>query len=196
MILSILILISSYLIGAIPFGYLLTKKYKRLKITEIGSGNIGSTNVRRIAGRALSCITQILDMIKGIVCVFICQILLNNQVITYDFLIYFAAITCIIGHDFSVFIRFKGGKGVNTSMGASLLIAPWPVLISGFIFLIFKKASGYTSVGSIFIAFSLSISGYLLCSAYDFYYLLTVSILIIILHTKNIIRLVKGKELR
>jgi len=191
---EIFFLLLTYLWGSIPFGYLLTKYYTGKNITELGSGNLGSTNVKRVAGKKLSVITQLLDMLKGFLPIALLLILEPVTSITYYSLL--IALAAIIGHDFSVFLLFRGGKGVNTTLGASVLLSPYSVFISVGLYFIVKWRFKYVSLGSIVIATTLPTIELILHGFTPiFYYLLICSILIIFLHRKNIIRLIKGNEL-
>lgn len=105
------------------------------------------------------------------------------------------ALATIIGHDYTPFLKLQGGKGVNTTIGASLLIAPKPVIISIFIFYIIKIVFKYVSLGSIFIGISLPLSAIMYYGVSNqFYYLLCCGGLIIVRHKANIIRLINGEE--
>lgn len=191
---QIFFLLITYLWGSIPFGYLLTKYSTGKNITEFGSGNVGSTNVKRIAGKKISIITQLLDMLKGLLPVAI-FLIFNTDPALYNY-IFLLAIAAILGHDFSLFLKFKGGKGVNTTLGASLLLAPYSVFISVGIYYIVKWRFKYVSLGSIVLAIGLPLIEIILYGTTPtFYYLMISSILIILLHRKNIVRLVKGTEL-
>lgn len=191
-----LIAITCYIWGSVPYGYLLTKLATGKNILNVGSGNIGSTNVRRVAGRKVSVITQLLDMIKGLAPVGIYLYLLSCRYTTTDYnLVYLIALASILGHNFSIFLRFKGGKGVNTTLGATLLIAPYSVLIAVFSFFVIKALLKYVSAGSLTLAIMLPFSELILYGySYTFYYLLICSILIILMHTSNIKRLINGNE--
>lgn len=191
---EIFILLLTYLWGSIPFGYLLTKRYVGKNILEYGSGNVGSTNVKRIAGKKLSIITQLLDMLKGLLPVAL--FLVFDPSTSTSYFIYMLALAAIIGHDFSLFLKFKGGKGVNTTLGASLLLAPYSVFISVAIYFIVKWRFNYVSLGSIVLAIAMpTIELILYQLTPTFYFLLASSILIVLLHRQNIIRLIKGNEL-
>ncbi|MFA6677568.1 MAG: glycerol-3-phosphate 1-O-acyltransferase PlsY [Bacteroidales bacterium] len=191
---EIVFILLSYLLGSIPFGYLLTKYYAKKNILELGSRNIGSTNVKRVAGKKLSLTTQLLDMLKGLLPVSL--FLIFRPIVSSPYYIFILALAAIIGHDFSIFLKLKGGKGVNTTLGASILLAPFSVLIAVGLFFIIKWRFKYVSLGSITIALTLPIIEIILNGfTPTFYYLLICAFLIIILHHKNIIRLIKGTEL-
>ncbi|MCK9342664.1 MAG: glycerol-3-phosphate 1-O-acyltransferase PlsY [Massilibacteroides sp.] len=191
---EIIFLMLTYVLGSIPVGYLLTKFYTGKNILELGSGNIGSTNVKRVTNKKLSIITQLLDMLKGFLPVVL--FLVFNPLVSTPYYVLLLALTAIIGHDFSLFLKFKGGKGVNTTLGASVLLAPYSVFIAVSLYFIVKRQFKYVSLGSIAIALIMPLIEILLYGLTPtFYYLLTCSFLIIYLHRKNIVRLIKGNEL-
>ena len=192
----LIILLFCYLLGAIPFGYLLTRQSTGLNIMEHGSGNIGSTNVGRIAGKHIALRVQVLDMLKGLLPVAI-LLFLNWEAIIYlpDYYIFLAAFATIFGHNFSLFLRFRGGKGVNTTLGATILLAPLEVFCAVSIYFIVKKLLKYVSVGSIALAITLPISGIIFqCERMLLAYLLLTCLMILIRHTSNIKRLFTGRE--
>jgi len=185
----------TYLWGSIPFGYLLIRIYTGKNLLELGSGNVGSTNVRRVAGKKLANITQLLDMFKGLLPVLLYLVL--NTDTTNPYYIFMLAMSAIIGHDFSLFLKFKGGKGVNTTLGASVLLTPYAVFISVAIYFIIKWKFKFVSLGSIVLAIAMPIVELIFHQiTTTFYYLCLSSVLIIFLHRQNIIRLINGNELR
>lgn len=186
----------SYLLGAIPFGYILTRYFTGKNILKIGSGNVGSTNVGRVAGKKIAIITQLLDMLKGFLPVAGYLYFIDDKKIGSEFFVYCVALATIIGHDFSIFLKFKGGKGVNTTLGASVLIAPFSVFISVAIYFIIKWRLKYVSLGSIILGIALPITELFIHGmSSTFYYLLICMILIILLHRTNINRLLHNEEL-
>jgi len=195
---EIILIFLTYLWASIPFGYIITKLSTGKNILELGSGNVGSTNVRRIAGKKMSVITQFLDMLKGLLPVALLLYFTQIEVVTsspnFIFLLAFAT---VIGHNFSIFLKFEGGKGVNTTLGASLLLAPYSVFISVLMYFMVKWRFKFVSLSSIILAISLPMVELIFhYMTSTFYYLLTCSVLIIIMHRKNIQRLIKGNELR
>lgn len=186
----------SYIVGSIPVGYYLTRKATGKNIFEFGSGNPGSTNVRRVAGKKLSILTQLGDMLKGLLPVIVLLILIHEfDFIFADYFIYIVALSSIIGHNFSIFLRFRGGKGVNTTLGASLLLAPISVFVSVAIYFLVKWKFKYVSLGSIILGISLPVIEYLVYGiTITLYYLLACAFLILLRHTSNIIRLLSGSE--
>ena len=181
----------SYLLGAIPFGYILTRYHTGKNIMEMGSGNVGSTNVGRVAGKRIAII-----MLKGFLPVAIYLFFIDDKRLGAEFYVYALALATIIGHDFSIFLKFKGGKGVNTTLGSSLLIAPFSVFISVAIYFGVKLRLKYVSLGSIILGISLPLSELFIHGLSSiFYYLLFCMILIIFQHRTNIKRLLHREEL-
>jgi len=193
---ELLIIFNAYLLGSIPFGVLFTKRLAGINIREHGSGNIGSTNVKRLAGRKAAIYTQLCDMAKGLLPVGIVLLLQTYNLLVFDpFFIYAVAFASILGHNFSIFLRFNGGKGVNTTLGASLLLSPVAVLSSVLVYYILKWSTKYVSLGSICLAIALPVIGLLIHQlSFVFYYLLACSVLIILMHIPNIKRLAAGTE--
>jgi glycerol-3-phosphate acyltransferase PlsY len=147
---NICLLIGSYLLGALPFGLWVALKLKGVDIRTVGSGNIGSTNVGRICGPGAGAAVLILDMCKGLIppLVGTCLKLASPWIVA-------AAMLAIVGHNFSVFLNFKGGKGIATSGGALLGIS-WPVgVVAALAMGIGVLTLRYVSVGSLLAAASL-----------------------------------------
>ena len=197
-ILEILIIMSSYLLGSIPFGYIFTKRFAGINIREHGSGNIGSTYVRRFAGSKVALITQLCDMMKGLLPVATILFMEYKKLYTFDeFFIYAVGLATILGHNFSIFLKFKGGKGVNTTLGASLLLSPYSVFASVLVYFLVKWLFKYVSLGSVCLGITLALTGLILHnSSYLFYYLLICTVFIVIMHIPNLIRLKNGTESR
>lgn len=163
---------------------------------EIGSGNVGSTNVKRIAGKRIAVATQLLDMFKGLLPVAVYLYFIDENKIGPELYVYGVALATIIGHDFSIFLKFKGGKGVNTTLGASVLIAPFSVFISVAIYFIVKWRFKYVSLGSLILGITLPLIELIIHGfSSSFYYLLICMMLIILLHRTNINRLLLKQEL-
>ncbi len=116
---AILTILLSYLIGAIPFGLLVTKAFSGVDVRTVGSGNIGATNVLRAAGKMAAMLTLLLDMLKGFIPALAARLLFTD-----DYIPALSAGAAILGHNFSVYLGFKGGKGVATSFGAVLAVSP------------------------------------------------------------------------
>ncbi|HEY0367391.1 MAG TPA: glycerol-3-phosphate acyltransferase, partial [Pyrinomonadaceae bacterium] len=117
------IILVAYLIGSIPFGYLIVRAKQGADVRETGSGGTGATNVSRRAGTAAGVLTLVLDAVKGAAAVAMAKVLLGSTEETYWW-VTAAAIAVIVGHIFPVWLRFRGGKGVATGVGVFLMLAP------------------------------------------------------------------------
>ena len=135
----------AYLLGSIPFGYLLTRFATGRDVRTEGSGNIGATNVVRAAGRSVGIATLALDMAKGTLAVWIASWLTDGS----PGWMADAALAVLAGHAFPVFLNFKGGKTVATFAGAFVYLMPLPLLASVIVFAIMVAATRYVSVGSV-----------------------------------------------
>lgn len=155
-----MLIIISFFIGSIPTGYLITKKLLGIDIRTKGSGNIGSTNVKRNAGSKIAIITQIIDILKGIIPV-ILGIYLAKIIklpVTTNTYLAIIALAAIIGHDFTPFLSFKGGKGVNTTIGAFFLLAPIPTLTGVAVYFILRLFTSIVSIRSMAIGITIPIT--------------------------------------
>ena len=189
------LIVIGYLIGAIPTGYIVTKYIKDIDLRSMGSGNVGATNVTRALGFKMGLFVAVLDVLKGFVAVLLAQIILPaNTPINYIFIIGLAA---IIGHNWSVFLGFSGGKGVATTLGVVLKLLPISFFIFVFIWIALTVLTRYVSLGSILGAISIPVSSFVL--NYNSNYIIYTSILalsIILTHHENIKRLLQGRENR
>lgn len=202
MILNLLILlVLSYLLGSFPTAILAGRLLKNIDIREHGSGNAGATNVFRVLGWKAAIVVLLIDMIKGFVPVFYLAPAFStspDQIIYFQLL---AAIAAILGHMFTIFAGFKGGKGVGTSAGAFLGLAPLPLLIALLIFVIVVALSHYVSLGSLLASLGFIIILFLQKWAFHQNVpnvLMIISVVIVALiwyaHRSNIQRLLQGKE--
>src|SRR5688572_19114776 len=186
---SVLVVVLAYLIGSIPFGYLIVRMSGRGDVRQIGSGGTGATNVSRRAGKAAGVLTLILDAFKGAIAVLIATRVGDSWLIAA------AAIAVIVGHIFPVWLRFRGGKGVATAVGVFAVLAPFAVLCAAVVFLTLFLITRYVSLGSIMAAVTIPIilwpNG--LTSAI-FTSSVAAAILVIFAHRQNIHRLIRGTE--
>ncbi|MFC1682809.1 glycerol-3-phosphate 1-O-acyltransferase PlsY [Candidatus Zixiibacteriota bacterium] len=191
------ILLLAFLCGSIPTGNLIVKKTAGIDIRDAGSGNIGSTNVKRIAGTKAAITTQMIDILKGTIPV-VAAILLAKHIelpINRNILVPITGLATIMGHDFTPFMNFKGGKGVNTTVGSFIIIAAIPTAIAGGMYFIFKLMTRIVSVGSIALAIALPIAvGCFKMPLPIFICSIFAGLLIIIQHKENIGRLLRGEE--
>ena len=189
---KILLVVAAYLIGSIPFGYLIVRRKIGADIRQTGSGGTGATNVSRRAGKAAGVLTLLLDAAKGSVAVLIAKAVAGD-----DWVIAAAAIAALVGHMFPVWLGFRGGKGVATGVGIFLVLAPIALLCAGVIFVAIVALTRYVSLGSIIAAILIPVFVWLLS---DLRPLLTAAIvgaaLIVFAHRGNIQRLVSGTESR
>lgn len=146
MIEKISLLVGAYLLGSIPFGYIIVKLSSGIDVRQVGSGNIGATNVLRASSRWAAIVTLLLDGAKGYVAVALARLMIDDPSRTWEAA---AAAAAISGHIFTIFLRFRGGKGVATGCGAFLAIAPRAVLATLVLFVIVVALSRYVSLGSI-----------------------------------------------
>lgn len=197
MALLILLVVFSYLMGSIPSGYLIVKKVLNEDVRDYGSGNIGATNVRRVGGDKLSKITAICDMLKAVVPVLLARILIWTNILeTNEALsLSLVALAVILGHNYTIFLKFKGGKGVATSAAAFMVAIPIPFLITAVVFFGLKLITKIVSIRSLAAGVTLFLSTLLL--GYDKYYITSTFLacsLVFWRHKENIKRLIKGEE--
>ncbi len=188
-----------YVLGAIPFAVIVARCCG-VNIFKVGSGNPGATNVKRTCGKKAGNICFFLDATKGFIAT---AFPLYASYIGFDFkdpqvLAYVGLVFAVIGHSFSIFIKFKGGKGVATTIGGLLAIMLYAILIGLVVWVIVFYASRYVSLASIAMAVALPIASYFLYPslAGHFYISLAIAIVIIFRHRSNISRLLKGTENR
>lgn len=193
----IITIVVSFLCGSIPTGYLLTKKFCEIDIRTKGSGNIGSTNVKRIAGTKISIITQVIDILKGIIPVILGIYLAKNTELPMSTNMYISiiAIAVVLGHDYTPFLKFKGGKGVNTTIGAFVLIAPIPTLIGVAVHFILRLFTSIVSIRSIAIGVTIPIICIILKLPISIVVSTTIAcIIMVIRHKDNLIRIIHNDE--
>ena len=195
-----LLLVCAYLLGSIPFGYLIVRAKEGVDVRESGSGATGATNVSRKAGKFAGVLTLLLDAAKGALAV-----LLARKFLTSDFgvneWVAAAAVAAIVGHVFPVWLKFRGGKGVATGVGAFLLISPLAVAFSALLFLLVVGATRYVSLASITAAATMPLFVvllYLFAPSQDLWPSFAAAViggaLIIFMHRANIGRLLSGTE--
>ncbi len=183
-----------YLLGSIPFGYLLVRVFTGEDVRTSGSGNIGATNVAR-KSPALGAATLLLDAAKGLAAVLVARVLFSGP--HQPLIMTTAALFAVLGHLFPVWLKFRGGKGVATSFGAFILLTPKSILCMVGLFLILAVALRYVSLGSVAAAAAFPVLAWALGEYADERQLILialVSALVIWKHRQNIGRLVTGTE--
>lgn len=143
-------LVTAYLLGSIPFGYLIVKLRSGADIRQTGSGGTGATNVTRKAGKAAGIITLLLDALKGFAAVLVARWMTGEDGTSW--VIAAAAVLAVVGHCFPVWLGFRAGKGVATGLGVFLAIAPWAVLAALAVFLVVVWRTRFVSLGSVLAA--------------------------------------------
>ncbi len=208
-----LIVIVGYLLGSIPTAVIISKLFFGFDIREKGSGNMGSTNTFRVLGWKAGVIVQVVDILKGIAAVAIAMYLFegplpfHNATPFEDITIVkiIAGISAVLGHIWTAFAGFRGGKGINTALGILIGITPVEVAVAAGLFILVVVASGYISLGSIVAAISLpttmvfrynvlniQIEGYHTLMIFC----ISLALLLIYTHRANIRRLAEGRENR
>ena len=182
-----LIILVSYLFGSIPFGLLLTKIFLKKDIREIGSGNIGATNVLRAGNKILGYSTLVLDILKAVLPILYIKFFMNDY-------LYISALSIFIGHVFPIWLKFKGGKGVASYLGILCCLDIFTALIFGVVwisvFIIFK----FSSLSSLLASLTIPIFQFFYNSNSDYYFYFMMFILIFFTHRENIKRLRNNTE--
>jgi glycerol-3-phosphate acyltransferase PlsY len=184
----------SYLLGSIPFGYLLVRLFKGEDVRVSGSGNIGATNVAR-KSPALGAATLLLDAAKGLAAVVLARALFTGP--HQPLVMTTAAFFAVLGHLFPVWLKFHGGKGVATSLGAFILLTPKSIVCMVVLFLVVAVAFRYVSLGSVAVAAAFPLLAWAFREYKDSRQLILialVSLLVIWKHRQNIGRLANGTE--
>ena len=188
----ILTVLGAYLLGSIPFGFLMAKA-KGIDIRKVGSGNIGATNALRVLGKPAGIAVLLLDVAKGFAAVWLCAVLVKQFSANTDLetLRVVAGIGAVLGHNYTCWLKFKGGKGIATTAGVYLALAQWPLLIALAVFILAIALTKYVSVGSIAGAVALPAAVWLMTPQNIFLSIVTTALgaLAIYKHKSNIQRL-------
>jgi len=203
----------AYLLGSIPFGFLAAKA-KGIDIRSVGSGNIGATNAMRVLGKPAGIFVLLMDALKGYVACALLPALVYNWLAPHwsglyvDFqhladdlqmrLKVLAAVCAVLGHNYTCWLKFKGGKGIATTAGVYIALAPWPLLIALGVFILAVALTRYISVGSITAAIALPAAVWIMPPHNVLLAVVTTAlgVLAIYKHKSNIQRLMAGTENR
>jgi glycerol-3-phosphate acyltransferase PlsY len=186
-------LLLSYLIGAIPFGFLFSRAVGK-DVRQEGSGNIGATNVNRVLGKKLGILTLLCDVGKGFLPVYLASRLLP-QPMAIEPLVALCGLATVLGHMFPVYLGFKGGKGVATALGVFLFFSPLTVFLALLLFIAVVYFSGFVSAGSLVAAAFIPLCLWLLGSDNGMLRVaVAITVLVWVKHSSNIDRLRRGTE--
>jgi len=187
-----------YLLGSLPFGVLYGKLVKGIDIRQYGSGNIGASNVMRLFGVKAFVIVFVLDALKGVAAVLLCQRYLGPE---HHWLVLLGGLLAVVGHTFSVFLKFAGGRGVATGLGLAVAVAPVAALCALLVWGVVLALTRFISLASIVASFSAPLWAFLINYPHPTplpYRLMIVAaaVIVIMRHRANIKRLLSGKEYR
>jgi glycerol-3-phosphate acyltransferase PlsY len=197
----ILTALAAYLLGSIPTGFLVARA-KGIDIRTVGSGNIGATNAMRVLGKPAGIFVLLLDALKGYAaCTWLVSLALKFLTLAPEQvqpLQIIAGICAVLGHNYTCWLRFKGGKGIATTAGVFLALAPWALLVAFVVFILAVLLTKYVSVGSIAAAIALSVTVWIMTPHNLFLCLVTTALglMAVYKHKANIQRLRAGTENR
>jgi acyl phosphate:glycerol-3-phosphate acyltransferase len=216
MLIYMLVALSAYLLGSIPFGFLMAKA-KGIDIRNVGSGNIGATNAMRVLGKPVGILVLVLDALKGWLACFLGAAIyahfarffipldvshyteypVESAVLFTRFAI-IGGIFAVLGHNYTCWLKFKGGKGIATTAGVFLALAPWALLVAFVVFILAVVLTKYISVGSIAGAVALPVTVWIMTPHNVFLGVVTTAlgVMAIYKHKANIQRLMAGTEHR
>ena len=200
------VVIVGYLVGAIPIGYLIAKRQAKVDVRQYGSGKMGATNVLRVAGKKAAALVAILDVLKGTLAVVFARLIFGEYLVVTGSSVWWlisapvvAALAAMAGHNWSVFLKFQGGRGVATFFGGLVALCPWVALFGGEVVALGAVLTRFASLGSIagvVGAYAILVPLTVL-NGFPIWYLvyaLIGVIAIIVMHRDNIARLLSGKE--
>ena len=180
-------IIISYLLGSIPMGLLLTKMAGKGDLRQVGSGNIGATNVMRVGGLRMAGLVWILDMAKAIAAVFI------GKYVSGDAFGAWCGFAAIVGHCYPIWLKFKGGKGISSLFGILLAVSPLSFAVCGIEWLLVALTSGMSSFGAVIVFCLIPVLGFAISVNVGFAFL-AIGLLCMWRHRENIKRLMGGVE--
>ncbi|MDB2415151.1 glycerol-3-phosphate 1-O-acyltransferase PlsY [Rickettsiales bacterium] len=186
--LEILFIIFAYLLGSIPFGLLLTRMKGFGDIRKIGSGNIGATNVLRTGNKTLAICTLLLDAAKGVVAILIASIWLDENSLPI------IGTAAVLGHIFPIWLKFKGGKGVATTLAVYATIAPVIALFACVVWIAIFAISRISSLSAIISLFLSPVVTWFIMPGETFLMTVILGAIVIFRHKENIIRIFRGQE--
>lgn len=180
-------IIVSYLLGSVPMGLILTKLAGKGDLRQVGSGNIGATNVMRVGGLRMAGLVWLLDMAKAIAAVFV------GKYVAGDAFGAWCGFAAIVGHCYPIWLRFKGGKGISSLFGVVLAVSPLSFAICGIEWLLVALTSGMSSFGAVIVFCLIPVLGFAISMQVGFAFL-AIGLLCMWRHRANISRLISGTE--
>ena len=180
-------IIVSYLLGSVPMGLILTKLAGKGDLRQVGSGNIGATNVMRVGGLRMAGLVWLLDMAKAIAAVFV------GKYVAGDAFGAWCGFAAIVGHCYPVWLRFKGGKGISSLFGVVLAVSPLSFAVCGIEWLMVALMSGMSSFGAVIVFCLIPVLGFAISMQVGFAFL-AIGLLCMWRHRANISRLISGTE--
>lgn len=184
-----------YLLGSIPFGLVLTRVAGKGDLREIGSGNIGATNVLRTGSKWLAALTLVLDCLKATAAILLAHAWFEPGALTFDYISRAAGAAAFVGHIYPVWLKFRGGKGAATLLGILIPLLPIAAIVYAFVWLILVRTTRISSVAGMSAAVSAPITAAVVRSSL-LPMLLGLALLVLWKHRENILRLRKGTEPR
>ncbi len=187
----------AYVLGSIPTGYCVAKVCRGIDIRDVGSCNIGASNVGRVMGRAWGALVLIFDILKGTLAVLAGQEIFYVAVpwVSHDLYSILCAASVVAGHNWTIFLKFKGGKGVATSAGALLGISPLMLVLSAAVWAVAAKLFGYISIASMAAAASFCVWTFVFKTSVEMkVFAMIMTAVLIAKHRGNIHRLLRGTE--
>ncbi|MDR2735749.1 MAG: glycerol-3-phosphate 1-O-acyltransferase PlsY [Puniceicoccales bacterium] len=191
------VLLIGYIIGSIPFAVIISRMHG-VNILKVNSGNPGATNVKRSVGNKAGNLVFILDFLKGFIPTALVQYVFLRQYVNFTINVNIALLAgLILGHNFSIFLKFKGGKGITTTMGGMLAIMPGCFGVGLVTWLVIFKATRFVSLASLFFVTSLPLTSYLFGYPKEaIVFCIALMVIAILMHRANIKRLLDGTEYR
>ena len=195
-----MVVLGAYLLGSIPTGYLVAH-FKAIDIRSVGSGNIGATNVFRVLGIPAGVFVLVMDGLKGFAaCTWGCDLVLRGFGVppgSHEVYRILAGLAAVMGHNYTCWLRFKGGKGIATSAGVLAALVPWALIIIAGIWIALFVLSGFVSLGSVIASATLPVASWLTGESLTMVLVtLGLALLAIYKHRANIRRLLNGTEHR